>query len=282
MVPGYRCRTMQREEIALAVEWAAQEGWNPGLHDADCFRAADPEGFFVGLVEDRPVACVSVVKYGSDFAFLGLYIVQAAWRGRGLGWALWQHGMASAPGRQVGLDGVVAQQANYRKSDFSLAWRNARYEGRGGVAPPRDPRLVPLAGLPFAAVQACDRPFFPADRTAFLRSWLAQPDAAALGWFEDGALRGYGVIRRCRSGWKIGPLCADDETIAEHLFGALCAQAAAGEPVFLDLPEPNAAARALVARHGMEKVFETARMYTGTPPATPLDRLYGITSFELG
>lgn len=282
MVPGYRCRTMQREEIALAVEWAAQEGWNPGLHDADCFRAADPEGFFVGLVEDRPVACVSVVKYGSDFAFLGLYIVQAAWRGRGLGWALWQHAMASAPGRQVGLDGVVAQQANYRKSGFSLAWRNARYEGRGGVAPPRDPRLVPLAGLPFAAVQAYDRPFFPADRTAFLRSWLAQPDAAALGWVEDGALRGYGVIRRCRSGWKIGPLFADDESIAEHLFSALSTQAAAGEPLFLDIPEPNAAAGALAARHGMEKVFETARMYTGTPPAAPLDRLYGITSFELG
>lgn len=233
MVPGYRCRTMQREEIALAVEWAAQEGWNPGLHDADCFGAADPGGFFVGLVEDSPVACISVVKYGSD-------------------------------------------------SGFSLAWRNARYEGRGGVPPPRDPRLVPLAGLPFAAVQAYDRPFFPADRTAFLRSWLAQPDAAALGWVEDGALRGYGVIRRCRSGWKVGPLFADDESIAEHLFGALSGQATAGEPVFLDIAEPNAAARALVARHGMEKVFETARMYTGTPPATPLDRLYGITSFELG
>jgi hypothetical protein len=45
---GYRCRTMTRDDVALAVDWAAQEGWNPGLHDAASFHAADPKGFFVG------------------------------------------------------------------------------------------------------------------------------------------------------------------------------------------------------------------------------------------
>ena len=28
--------SMNAEEIALAVDWAAREGWNPGLHDAAC------------------------------------------------------------------------------------------------------------------------------------------------------------------------------------------------------------------------------------------------------
>ena len=32
----------------------------------------------------------------------------------------------------------------------------------------------------------------------------------------------------------------------------------------------------------MAPVFETARMYTGAPPAIPVDRVYGVTSFELG
>lgn len=282
MPPGYRCRTMTREEIALAVEWAAQEGWNPGLHDPDCFHAADPAGFFIGLLDDEPVASVSVVKYGAAFAFLGLYIVLPAWRGRGLGWALWQHGMASGAGRQVGLDGVVAQQANYRKSGFALAWRNVRYQGERIAPLAPDPRLVPLRALPFTAVQAYDQPFFPAERAAFLRTWLAQPDAVGLGWVEDGLLQGYGVMRRCRRGWKIGPLFADGEAIADALFGALAGHAASGEPVFLDIPEPNAAAKALVARHGMEMVFETARMYTGEAPGMPVERVYGITTFELG
>ena len=282
MDADYVTRTMRRDEVALAIDWAAQEGWNPGLHDAQTFPAADPQGFFVGTLADEPVASISVVKYEPGFAFLGLYIVRPPWRGRGLGWKLWQHAMASAPGRLIGLDGVVAQQPNYRKSGFELAWRNVRYEGRGGAPSPVDARVVDLAGVPFSAVCAFDRAYFPAERTAFLRAWLAQPDAMARGWVEEGRLRGYGVVRRCRSGWKIGPLFAEGERIAEDLFLALCACAGAGEAVYLDLPEVNPAAVALAQRHHMHVVFETARMYTGRPPALNMHGLYGVTTFELG
>jgi hypothetical protein len=282
MQPGYTCRTMAREEVALAIEWAAQEGWNPGLNDARTFPAADPQGFFVGVLEGRPVATLSVVKYGGGFAFLGLYIVHPDFRGRGLGWTLWQHGMASAGGRQIGLDGVVAQQANYRRSGFELAWRNVRHEGIGGIVAASDPRCVELGTLPFETVRAYDQAFFPGERGAFLQAWLAQPGAAAFGWVEGGRLHGYGLMRPCRRGWKIGPLFADSEAIADALYGALAGRAAAGEPVFLDIPEPNAGAVALTRRHGMRMVFETARMYTGRPPALPLKRTYGVTTFELG
>jgi len=279
---AYLTRTMTREEVALAVEWAAREGWNPGLHDAEAFYAADPDGFFVGELDGEAVASISVVKYGAGFAFLGLYIVQPAYRGRGLGWSLWQHGMQSAAGRRVGLDGVVAQQDNYRKSGFVLAWRNVRYAGLGLAQEASDARVMDLGSLPFETVRAYDAPFFPADRSAFLRAWLDQKDAAGLGYVEDGALRGYGVIRRCRSGWKIGPLFADGEAVAEALYLALAGRAGVGEPVFLDVPEPHAAAVALARRHGMEVVFETARMYTGEAPGMAMGRMFGITSFELG
>lgn len=282
MDADYITRTMSHDEVALAIEWAAQEGWNPGLHDAQTFPAADPHGFFVGTVRGEPVATISVVKYEPRFAFLGLYIVRPQWRGRGLGWKLWQHAMACAPGRLIGLDGVVAQQPNYRKSGFELAWRNVRYEGRGGTPSPADARVVDLAGVPFSAVCAYDRAFFPAERTEFLRAWLTQPDAAARGWIEDGRLQGYGVVRRCRSGWKIGPLFAEGERIAEGLFMALCSRAGPDEAVYLDLPEVNAAAVALAQRHHMHVVFETARMYTGRAPALNMHGLYGVTTFELG
>lgn len=282
MEAGYVTRTMSRDEVALAIEWAAREGWNPGLHDAQAFAAADPHGFFVGTLAGEPVASISVVKYEARFAFLGLYIVRPQWRGRGFGRALWQHAMATAAGRQVGLDGVVAQQPSYRKSGFELAWRNVRCEGRGGMPAPDDPRLVDLAGVPFETIAAYDRAYFPAERTAFLRAWLAQADAVALGWIEDGRLQGYGVVRRCRSGWKIGPLFAERERIAECLFLALCSRAGAEEPVYLDLPEANAAAVALAQRHHLRVVFETARMYTGRPPLMNMHGLYGVTTFELG
>src|ERR687897_410610 len=111
-------RTMRPDEIPIAVDWAAAEGWNPGLADAACFAAADPQGFFIGEFEGAPAATVSCVNYGADFAFLGFYIVRKDLRGRGFGLRLWDAAIAHAGSRVIGLDGVVAQQQNYRKSGF--------------------------------------------------------------------------------------------------------------------------------------------------------------------
>src|SRR5262245_7997088 len=110
--------TATRAELDLMVEWAAREGWNPGLADADCFHAADRTAFLIGKLDDEPVACISVVKSAPAFAFLGFYIVKPALRGQGYGWRIWQDGMARLDGRVVGLDGVIAQQENYKKSGF--------------------------------------------------------------------------------------------------------------------------------------------------------------------
>ena len=42
-----RIRPMRPDEIALAVDWAAAEGWNPGFADDACFASVDPVGFFI-------------------------------------------------------------------------------------------------------------------------------------------------------------------------------------------------------------------------------------------
>jgi hypothetical protein len=273
---------MQREEIGIAVEWAAAEGWNPGVHDAPCFHAADPSGFLIGLLGDEPVATISVVKYASAFGFLGFYIVKPDWRGQGHGLAIWNAGMASLAGRNVGLDGVIAQQDNYRKSGFALAWRNVRHEGLGGGQVEADPRIVPLSTLPFDVVRACDAPFFPADRSAFLRCWITQPGSTAVGFVEDGRLKGYAMLRPCRAGYKVGPLFADDASIAQQLFSVLKSRVGTQEKIYLDTPDANPQALALARRHGMSAVFETARMYTHGMPAVPMERFYGVTTFELG
>jgi len=275
-------RIATRGEIELSVDWAAAEGWNPGLHDADCFHAADPTGFLLGLADGEPVATISVVKYGADFAFLGFYIVRPDFRGLGLGLKTWQAGMASLAGRAVGLDGVVAQQDNYRKSGFELAWQNVRHEGVAGKPAKRDEHIVSLSTLPFATVQAYDQAFFPADREAFLQCWIRQPGSTALGFVEGGHLKGYGMLRPCRAGFKVAPLFADSPQIAEALFAALRSCAPEGAAIYLDTPAPNSHAIELARRHGMQPVFETARMYTGRVPKVPMERLYGITSFELG
>ena len=279
---NYTIRTMSRQELDIAVEWAAQEGWNPGWHDAGCFHAADPQGFLVGMLGDEPIATISAVKYGASFGFMGCYIVKPKQRGAGYGIKIWQAAIAYLHGRNIGLDGVVAQQDNYRRSGFKLAHRNIRYQGTGGKPAVRDGRVVPLSTLSFAALQAYDQPFFPEQRQSFLRCWTQQPDSTALGILQNGKLAGYGVLRACRNGCKIGPLFADNAELADALFIALQAQAPENAAIFLDTPETNPAAIELAQRHGMSASFETARMYTGSFPDLPMQRLFGITTFELG
>ncbi|BBK39336.1 N-acetyltransferase GCN5 [Allostella sp. ATCC 35155] len=271
---------MSAADLDLAVEWAADEGWNPGLSDALAFRAADPTGFLMARVDGAPAASISVVRYPGDFGFLGFYIACPPFRGRGHGYALWQAGMAYLSGTVVGLDGVPAQQANYARSGFVLAYRNVRFGGSpSGVRV--EPGLVPLAEVPLDRLLAYDRRFFPAPRREFLAVWASLPHSHGYALLRDGMLAGYGVVRRCRIGWKIGPLFADDAAGAEHLFRGLAARAGEG-PVFLDVPEVNPAAVALAERHGLAPAFETARMYRGPAPLIDLAGTWGITTFELG
>ena len=281
-------RHMTEQEMTLAVDWAAAEGWNPGIHDAQCFWAADPQGFLVGYKDGQPVGCISAVRYGPGYGFIGFYMVKPTWRGQGYGLQLWQRAMEQLAGRVVGLDGVVAQQENYRKSGFQLAYRNIRY---GGVfsdqflGPIRELRpdvsIVLVKEVNQAKLDGYDSKLFLAARNEFLSSWLRQEDATALVAVSNDKIVGYGVIRRCRSGWKIGPLFAEDVEVAEKLLLSLVT-AAKGDEVFLDVPEVNTAAVNLAVKYKMTKVFETARMYNGAAPLVDMNKIFGVTTFELG
>jgi GNAT superfamily N-acetyltransferase len=272
---------MRPDEISIAVNWAAAEGWNPGLADDACFAAPDPQGFFIGELDGEPAATVSCVNYGASFAFLGFYIVRADLRGRGFGLRIWNAAIAHAGPRVIGLDGVVTQQQNYRKSGFELAYANIRYGGI--VTPPDAPPagVIALTEVPLATVEAYDATVFPAPRPAFLRAWIGAPGHVGRALVRDGRLAGWGVIRPCRKGCKIGPLVADNRATAEAVLSALLAGVGGGE-IFLDVPSVNRDAVALAQDLGLAPVFETARMYTGAIPPLRLERIFGVTTFELG
>ncbi|NEQ50302.1 MAG: GNAT family N-acetyltransferase [Leptolyngbya sp. SIO3F4] len=272
---------MTRSELDIAIAWAASEGWNPGLHDADCFYGADPTGFLMGFLKGEPIASISAVKYGESFGFIGFYIVKPDFRGQGYGLEIWKAALDYLQGRNVGLDGVVAQQDNYIKSRFQLAHRNIRYEGVGnGVT--YDSACMPLANIPIDLVLEYDRRFFPEERSGFMGCWTTQPGHHAVGVMQEKALLGYGVLRPCQSGYKIGPLFADTTAIAKDIFQTLIAKVPAGSRFYLDVPQLNKAALSMAEEQGMSYVFETARMYTQRAPGLPLDQIFGITTFELG
>ena len=278
-LPNFIVRNMTRDDLRHAFDWSVAEGWNIGLHDHDVFYATDPHGFFLGELNGEPIGSVSGVAYNETFGFIGIYIVRTEFRGQGYGLPIFQAAMNYLGGRNIGLDGVIEQQENYRRAGFRRLWNNRRYEGTGAGS--ISPDCVPLNTLPFHLLDDYDRRHFPAPRPQFLRGWVQQPGSVALGVVQNNVLVGYGMIRPCVRGHLIAPLFADNERIAETLFQSLAAQCP-GETIYLDVPETNPTAIALAERHGMTPVFETARMVTGPDLDLPFAEIFGITSYELG
>lgn len=243
-------------------------------------------GFWAMELEGELIGTASTVVYEGVLGFVGLFIVRPEWRGQGLGNAFWEFFIGQLQERLkngeggAALDGVFAMQEYYGRSGFQFTHRNLRMEGVG-VAGALNARLIEAAEADFDALSAFDREHFGANRRDFLEKWIHPHGGRALAWQDEGGLRGYGVIRPCRLGFKIGPLFADDPEVAEALFVGL-SQQAVGEPIFLDVPENHPAALELATRHGLREVFGCARMMMGRFPRLPWDRIYGVSTFELG
>ncbi len=278
-------RPLTRDELSVAVDWASAEGWNPGLQDADIFWKTDPEGFVGVECAGTIVATGSIVAYGAEFGFMGFFIVKPELRGQGIGSKLWFYRRdllrsRLKDGAAIGMDGVFDMQAWYGKGGFAFSHRNLRMEGTA-VEGVFNAALVPLEECAFEDIAAYDHQHFGCERTRFLEQWVRPKHGMALGYVSEGQLLGYGVLRKCLVGYKVGPLFANDCKIAEALFVGL-SQSAIGEPIVLDVPENNAAALSLAESYGLKEVFGCARMYYGAAPELPWQQIFGITSFELG
>ena len=271
-------------EWARIVRWAAAEGWNPGRHDAEHFLRQDPAGFLLGREDGELVSAVSVVNYSPHYAFLGFYLVRPDRRGRGLGIATWEAGMAHAAGRTVGLDGVPGQQDNYRRSGFLPAHTTIRHSGvpeSGATAGVPRAGITPLDGVDLRLLGELDAACHAADRQDFATRWAADPRHTTRVRFREGLLTGYGVLRPAEDGLRIGPLLATTPRDAEALLAALLAEAGPAR-VSIDIPEPHHLARGMAERFGLAPSSTTARMYTGPVRSLQQSLGYGVMSLELG
>ena len=277
---GMRIAPMTQAELETALDWAAAEGWNPGLGDAAAFLAADPGGFLMGWVEGAPVACISAVRHSDDFGFLGLYICRpeagaAGWGGR-CGRRRWRSS-ARAPSGSTGW-----WRSRTTTAGRGLAWprRTVRFRGhlQGGAA---SAGVVAAGAAMLPELLALDRAVSGVERPAYLRAgsptrrtgarWCAWATAGSPAWARSGR-----AGRAPRWGRWSPERCGGGG--AARCAGGLYP----GAEVSLDVPETNPAATALAARKGLRPVFETARMYRGAAPVQRPEAWFGEATLELG
>lgn len=275
-------RTATPNDLDRITAWAQQAGWNPGLYDAECLHQMDESNFFIGEVEGVAVGCIAAIAYDDRFGFICFYSVDEAYKGQGYGGQLWQQALQSLGARTIGLDDTEGNY-DYSEDDFVVAYRNLRWQGMGGheELPLKDhQQLVSLNDLSLDQVLAYDHLLFPVSRRAFLSYWINHPQTDAVGVLENGELAGYGILHPCTEGYKISPLFANHRGIARAIvrhFSHKIGQT----PFFIDVPETNPGGVNMAMRLGMHISFKAVRMYRGEMPSLQVERMYGISTFEL-
>lgn len=271
-------RTASRGDVDRMISWAADEGWNPGIDDAAAFHATDSAGFFVAMDGTQLVAGISVVRHSDAFAFLGLYIVHPSHRGRGVGIGLWTHAIAHAGQRTIGLDGVPAQQGNYRKSGFVPAGQTRRFTGK--IAARHSDGVRPIRPEDVSALIEIEARCSGWRKARYLSTWLQDaPTRHTLVAQDHGTYTGFVTARQCRLGAKLGPFWAASPEVAVTLLHSAAERV--GDTLILDVPDRSDRLDTLCRDLGFVESFQTARMYAG-PFSQPEPSLFGVTTLELG
>ena len=252
------------------------------MHDADAFFATDPDGFFGLDVDGELAVTLSVVRYDDSFAFVGFYICRPELRGRGLGVELFDAGLARADATTLGLDGVLEQEPNYARDGFVTAHHSVRFGGEVDLTVPHDDvRVLGAADVDALLDFEREQHVFPAPRRAFLERWITAPgtDRVRGRRRPDRGLRRRRApaVRATRSARCSAPTAPPPNGCSLRSSPTSTAARCSSTS-----RSPTPRASALARDLGLEPVFETARMYRGPDPDLRLDRVFGITSFELG
>ena len=273
------------EQLQELISWAEKEGWNPGKQDAEIFWSTDPDGYYGIFLNNEMIGAGALVSYDGKFGSMGLFIVKPEHRGGGYGNQLWYKRRDTLlarlePGAAIGMDGVVPMQPFYAKGGFKIAFKDMRYE-RTGSSFERDRRVAELQEKDIEEIKKYDFDCMGYQRNKFLEPWIKQVVGKTFVFREEGKLNGYAVIREAVLGLRIGPLFADNLEGAEALYKA-CLDYAQNQLVFIDIPYSHSHAVELLEKYNAKPIFECARMYYGKHPILAIDKIYGLTSLELG
>lgn len=273
---------MNLEELDILYQWSKEENWDPSMKDLDSYFKSDPDGFFIGTLNEKPICVVSIVHYDNHFAFVGNYIVAKEYRHKGFGIELTNKAMLPRmQNRIAALDAVLDQIETYKKIGFLTDSFHTRHEGIARKVDINNEHLVNLKNVTFDKIYEYDFKHFLATRAQFLNEWLNSSNAESIGYLKNNLLEGYAVMRKIESGYRIAPLFANNIEIARKILQYLINKID-GNPFTINIPDANKETQKIIHDFKLKPLFQTMRMYRNGKLELPYHNIYSTTSFELG
>jgi GNAT superfamily N-acetyltransferase len=272
----FEIRALTAADLAAAMRLKDDAGWNQTEEDWRNVLALAPDGCFGIDVDERLAATATAVCYGSDLAWIGMVLTDAAYRGRGLARALMEHAMKYIEARGIAwtkLDATDMGRPLYLKLGFVDECAVERWRRPPG---PLDAYAGGISTAPLAL--GLDYTAFGADRSALLRT------LERYSWVTSEG--GHAFMRPGSRATYLGPCVASGPEEARELILRLLVRHSF-EPVFWDLLPGNEAAAAIAREFGFERVRSLVRMARpGTPNARTFehrdDLAFAIAGFEYG
>jgi GNAT superfamily N-acetyltransferase len=299
---------MRPDDIPAGLRLCREANWNQVAADWELFLTSSPDGCRVAIDDaDKVVGSVATIRYGDDFSWIAMVLVDPPHRGKGIGRQLLKEALdvigeattarldATPAGRAVyvplgfreeyGLQrmerpATVRLSAAAREMEASFG-ETRRSLGAGGKADTTDVAAVRrMSDADFNDVVKHDRDVFGADRRVLLE--MCRREAPEYAWaIGDGGIDGYLLGRRGYSVEQLGPLVARDESMARVLVAA-CLAAHADRAFIIDTPICASWIAWLVsAGFTLQRPF--TRMHRGNRPFRErVDQMFAVAGPEFG
>jgi ribosomal protein S18 acetylase RimI-like enzyme len=284
----FSIRSFKDEDIDFAYKLDTIEQWNHTRNDIERMLSFEPNGCFIAEVNSKPVGHVFSIGYGR-LGWIGLLIVKAKYRRRGIGTLLTKTAMNYLLSRKVKttkLEAVPKVANLYRKLGFVDEFDSLRLTRTGRKIMTMSSHCVkPLKSREITQLAEFDAEYFGANRIKVL-SELYQDDPQLCFVSHDGSkVAGYVMCYEAESGYRIGPLVCDPENpqVACELL-VECMKAIRGnEKLYVGIPAVNGIAVEILQDFDFGQYSKSIRMYFGEKLETErVDGVFAIGGAEKG
>ncbi len=295
MVLDYTIRSLEEYDIEKVIYWSRNEGFAPGYGDVGIYKNTDKQGLWIGALDSRPIGCIAGVKYNPDYGFIGLFIVDKVFRGKGFGLKLWEHVINKLDDVPcLGIEAATDRISDYQKwgfkpSSITTRWRIIKHEGSSIFDKVKQltDKFCILDGSQISPeiIQLYDEKKEDSPRPHFLSDWLSHKEGSVRAILdESGSCVAFCRLRPCLlkkgSGYRIGPLIAESPLLASLLLCNIISNY--NGVILIDSPGINVQANILFRSMGFNSISHTIRMYKGTQPSISMKDVYGLACLELG